>query len=155
MTLAAVHAARFNPTANAVRDGDLALRVAALPHSVAAVRATVSKYAARHTKAAVDDVALAVSEALNNAVIHAYVGRKPGTVHVVAFRTTGNSLVVSVSDNGRGMRPRPDSPGAGLGLTIMAATADALRIEQPRSGGTRVSMRFDAEAPSHGWRPAR
>jgi serine/threonine-protein kinase RsbW/stage II sporulation protein AB (anti-sigma F factor) len=125
-------------------DGALTLRVAALPASAARVRATVSRYAAHHSDTATDDVALAVSEAVSNAIVHAYVGRTPGCIHVGAFATSGNGLVVSVTDNGLGMRPRPDSPGAGLGLTIIAGVADALRIDRPRSGGTRVSMRFDA-----------
>jgi len=91
--------------------------------------------------AAVD---LAVSEAVTNAVVHAYRDRDPtappGTLRVaVALEDT--AAWVAVIDHGVGMRPRADSPGLGFGLALMAHTCDQLEIEQ-RADGTRVHMRF-------------
>ena len=37
-------------------------------------------------------------------------------------------LVVDVRDNGRGMVPRLDSPGLGLGLPLIAQLTDVLEI---------------------------
>jgi serine/threonine-protein kinase RsbW/stage II sporulation protein AB (anti-sigma F factor) len=48
----------------------------------------------------------------------------------------------TVSDAGRGLIPRPDSPGLGLGLAIIAQIADEFEIDEPDAGGTRVRMGF-------------
>jgi signal transduction histidine kinase len=42
------------------------------------------------------------------------------------------------------MRPRPDSPGAGLGLPIVAALAERMEVEGRPGGGTRLTMTFPA-----------
>jgi serine/threonine-protein kinase RsbW len=86
----------------------------------------------------VEDVQLAVSEAVTNAVQHG--GRGQGEVMVEA-RMVGDELRISVSDHGGGMRPRPDSPGLGLGLPIMAAVSDHLEVVTD-GGGTTVNMIF-------------
>lgn len=89
-------------------------------------------------------VALAVSEAVANVVVHAYrnqdPGSEPGEVHVTVT-VDGEELLVSVADEGMGMRPRPDSPGAGLGLPIMATLADRFEAKQQRRG-TRLLLGF-------------
>jgi anti-sigma regulatory factor (Ser/Thr protein kinase) len=88
-------------------------------------------------------VELAVSEAVANAVVHAYRDREPGDpgpVHIAVAIDTVSALV-TVTDEGCGMRPRPDSPGLGFGLSLMATACDHLEIEQS-DAGTRVHMRF-------------
>jgi anti-sigma regulatory factor (Ser/Thr protein kinase) len=88
-------------------------------------------------------VSLCVSEAVTNAVIHGYrAASDPGTV-AVAIRTCDEGLEVSVSDDGVGLSPRADSPGAGLGMPLIAAMADQMHIEAGTTG-TRVVMRFAA-----------
>lgn len=85
---------------------------------------------------------LAVSEAVTNAVMHAYVGApKPGAVSVDAM-FEGDSLLVEVSDDGSGMMPRLDSPGLGVGLPLIADTADTLDIDNSPRGGTVLRMSF-------------
>jgi serine/threonine-protein kinase RsbW len=89
-------------------------------------------------------VALAVSEAVTNVVIHAYRERDPDTEPGevgVTVTIEGDELLVSVADEGMGMRPRGDSPGAGLGLPIIATLADRFEVQQ-RSGGTRLLLGF-------------
>ncbi len=48
-------------------------------------------------------------------------------------------------DTGSGMAPRPDSPGLGLGLPVIAHATDSYDIEQPGDapGGTSIRMHFD------------
>jgi serine/threonine-protein kinase RsbW len=86
------------------------------------------------------DVTLAVSEAANNVLQHAFRHRAaPGTLVVVA--TVKDAMIrVVVSDDGAGLSPRPDSPGAGLGLPLMASLSDDLAIGRARSGGTEVAL---------------
>jgi serine/threonine-protein kinase RsbW len=88
-------------------------------------------------------VEIAVSEAVANAVVHAYRDREdgdPGPIHV-AVAVEAASARVTVADQGCGMRPRPDSPGLGFGLALIATACDQLEIEQS-DHGTRLHMRF-------------
>ncbi len=87
------------------------------------------------------DIALVVSEALTNAAMHAYVSMAPGSMTLVAAVSRG-SLRVTVTDEGRGMVPRTDSPGLGLGLGLMGSLTDVLEISSPDGGGTEVCFRF-------------
>ena len=120
----------------------LELRLDAEPTAVAEARRAVVAFASRHALAAPADVALAVTEAVTNAVVHAYRGDATGQVRVVACaEMTG--LVVVVRDYGCGMLPNPGSPGAGLGLAVIGALAGDMNIERPDTGGgTRVRIRF-------------
>ena len=98
--------------------------------------------AAGATKVQRAGIALAVSEALTNVVMHAYVGRPSGAMRVRAAQVNG-SLTVEVEDDGIGLRPRSDSPGAGLGLALIGTLAADLVIESgPAGSGTLVQMAF-------------
>jgi serine/threonine-protein kinase RsbW/stage II sporulation protein AB (anti-sigma F factor) len=89
-----------------------------------------------------DAVKLAVSEAVTNAVMHAYVDAdQPGEVRVATCLRDA-ILYVTVSDDGLGMMPRLDSPGLGVGLPFIADTADTLDIATGDGGGTVLRMSF-------------
>jgi serine/threonine-protein kinase RsbW/stage II sporulation protein AB (anti-sigma F factor) len=53
-----------------------------------------------------------------------------------------------VADRGRGIVPRPDSPGLGLGLPLIATLAESLELGTGRSEETEVRMTFDLGVPS-------
>ena len=90
-------------------------------------------------------VELAVSETVTNAVVHAYVGRKPGSV-TVRCCVHGGRVIVEVADDGCGIAARTDSPGAGHGLATVGALAQTLDVASGADGlGTIVTMSF---APS-------
>ena len=117
---------------------------AAQATQVAAIRRDVGDYATRHGADAdtLVRIGLAVSEAATNAVLHAY--RMPGmsgSIHVTAG-DSGGVLAVCVRDEGCGMSPRPDSPGLGLGLCLMAHEADHFEIGAGQDGGTAIFLRF-------------
>jgi serine/threonine-protein kinase RsbW len=112
--------------------------------AVPAARHAVTAYARRTGVAdgRLTDIALAVSEACSNVVVHAYPHRaEPGRMEVTA-RRPDDVLEVAVSDAGRGMMPRTDSPGLGLGLPLVTRVAEQVEIQSPAGGGTHVKMFF-------------
>jgi anti-sigma regulatory factor (Ser/Thr protein kinase) len=123
----------------------LDLRLDAIPAAVGEARQEVAAFSDRHGLARRDDVALAVTEAVTNAVVHAYRGDAEGRVRVVACALETGLLVV-VRDYGCGMQPNPGSPGAGLGLAVIGALAEEMNIERPDEGGTRIRIRFPLAA---------
>lgn len=121
--------------------------MAAVPASVPALRGDVAAFArsAGVREPLLSSVKLAVSEAVTNAVLHAYVGLRPGPVRVAAW-LQAECLLIEVSDDGGGMMPRLDSPGLGVGLPFIADTADALDISSSPRGGAQLRMTFDLPA---------
>ena len=119
--------------------------VDAEPAVVAELRRGVAEFASAHgaDEAAINNMTLAVSEAVTNAIIHAFVGRERGRVALTAEAGEG-CVLVRVLDDGRGMTPHPESPGLGLGLTMMASMATRCDIREGPSGqGTEVRLAFD------------
>jgi len=88
-------------------------------------------------------ITLCVSEAVTNAVVHAYRDQaEPGAVEIEAHRPNGY-LCLYVRDHGCGLAPRLDSPGLGLGLPLISQTAAAVEVRGDPAGGTELVMRFD------------
>jgi anti-sigma regulatory factor (Ser/Thr protein kinase) len=88
------------------------------------------------------DIKLAVTEACTNVVVHAYPGGEDGPLGVRAT-VDDSTLTVVVSDQGRGIVPRPDSPGLGLGLPLIATLAESLELGTGPDEETEVRMTFD------------
>lgn len=124
---------------------DLVLTLPARPENVAVVRRAVGAFArtAGFDEDGVADVALALSEACANVVIHAYRRDAEGTLLEVRASCSAEALAVVVSDHGGGMAPRTDSPGLGLGLPLMASLASTLELRETAGGGTEVWMTFE------------
>ena len=94
----------------------------AVPHSVRRLRvcATAFAEAAGAPPELQEAVALAVSETVTNAIVHAYAGApEPGAVRVRCARVAEGRLVVEVADDGVGIARRNDSPGLGRGLSMV------------------------------------
>jgi serine/threonine-protein kinase RsbW len=94
----------------------------------------------------VADVAVAVSEACTNAVLHAY-RDAPTDGHLPLFRVTarraGEAVTVTVADTGSGMPAHSDEGGIGLGLAVIAALTDHVDLRSGADGhGTVISMLF-------------
>jgi anti-sigma regulatory factor (Ser/Thr protein kinase) len=105
----------------------------AAPESIPRLRHGVSRFAAEigASDRVLRKIALAVSEACTNAVVHAYRKRGSGNVAVRAERR-GRALCIEVADNGRG-----------LGTPLMAILADRMEIaENPAGDGTVVRLEF-------------
>lgn len=94
----------------------------------------------------VSDVKLAVSEACANAVIHAYAEDEAGLLDL-ELSASGENIEIVVRDHGRGMAPRADSPGLGVGLPLMASLAQSLELTNRTEGGTEIRMSFVTRDP--------
>jgi serine/threonine-protein kinase RsbW len=91
------------------------------------------------------DIALVLSEAMSNAVMHAYVGHpEPGDIHV-AVRIERDEVMVAVEDHGNGLSPRPDSPGLGYGLALMMALSERFEAQTAERRGTRLRLWFSRD----------
>jgi len=118
----------------------------AVPSAVGELRRHAAAFASAMgaSKEMTHAVALAVSETVTNAVLHAYAGREPGPVSV-RCRVDGERLVVEVVDEGAGVAARVDSPGLGHGLATVGALVQTLGIApRPGGSGTIVTMSFAA-----------
>lgn len=111
---------------------------------VAHATQVASTYARWHG-ASSHDVALAVSEAFRNAVLHAYAGMNTaGEVELVMARHSAQ-LEVCVSDDGRGIIATAGQTGSGLGLGVIKQLVTRLDVEQRPEGGTRLRMYFPVQ----------
>jgi anti-sigma regulatory factor (Ser/Thr protein kinase) len=113
--------------------------------NVAQIRGAVLEFiqAIGIADARANEIRLAVSEAVTNAVMHAYrCQAQPGSVHVSAT-VDGEWIELQVIDEGIGSAPRTDSPGLGVGLSLIRRLADQAELRLPPGGqGTEVWMRF-------------
>ena len=133
-----------DPKGAPTADGRWEQRADADPASVGLLRTGIVAFADRHgaDRAARADIALAASEALTNAVVHAYIDRPSGTLLVIA-ECFDDGLVVRIIDDGSGMVERADSPGLGLGLRLMAQLTEDLDIRVgPDGRGTETCLTF-------------
>jgi stage II sporulation protein AB (anti-sigma F factor) len=118
----------------------------------ALARSAVSQFAAQldPTLEELGDIKTAVSEAVTNAVVHAYPD-KLGQVFISARILEGGVLEVKVRDKGVGIE---DIEGAraplyttggeersGMGFTIMESFMDKLKVRSAPGRGTTVAMR--------------
>ena len=95
------------------------------------------------------DVRTAVSEAVTNAIVHAYPDSL-GIVYVRARIVDGDVLEIAVKDKGRGiddveraMQPLFTTGGeerSGMGFTIMDSFMDKVRVRSNPGKGTSVTM---------------
>jgi anti-sigma regulatory factor (Ser/Thr protein kinase) len=97
-----------------------------------------------------DDLKTAVSEAYNNAVLHAY-PNGPGPI-AIDVQVRSDTIRVLVRDRGVGIgRMRARAVHLGAGLAIMTALAQRVEFLRGADGGTVVDMSFARrpDAPSY------
>jgi len=97
----------------------------------------------------VEDIRLAITEACTNVVRHAYADDDLGVVEV-RIRPQADSVLVTVTDFGRGIGTSADTSGPGLGLPLIAAVADTVDLQPMPGGGSRVAMTFARNSPGDG-----
>ncbi|MGH3265407.1 MAG: ATP-binding protein [Trebonia sp.] len=120
----------------------------ATPTAVTAARHAILNLAQRLRASPVtcENLALAVSEGVANAVRHAYPGgAKPGAVEVRAT-VAGDQLRLVIADYGRGMTARADGSGMGMGIALMASVSRHLEVRERRGGGVELEMIFTLDS---------
>ncbi|HWQ77378.1 MAG TPA: anti-sigma F factor [Anaerovoracaceae bacterium] len=96
------------------------------------------------------EIKTAVSEAVSNAVIHAYPDGD-GMVTVECTIDGDRRVIIIVSDNGIGIEDvelareplytsKPGEERSGMGFTVMESFMDRLEVESTPGEGTRVTM---------------
>lgn len=122
---------------------DIELALAARAENIAIVRHALGGLgdAFGVPESKLSDIRLAVTEACANVVVHAYPDGEVGPMEVLASKDE-DELTVLVRDWGRGVRPRPDSPGLGLGLSLIAALAESVQLGHDPEKHTEVRMTF-------------
>ncbi len=123
---------------------DLYLTLPAEPAAAALARQAVTRYAVAQgaINGTVAAIALAVSEAVTNAILHAYRDRPVAGELTVIGEREGDELRLLVRDLGDGVRPRVDSPGLGLGLAIIGRVTRSLEVREAPGGGAEIRMSF-------------
>jgi stage II sporulation protein AB (anti-sigma F factor) len=108
-----------------------------------------------------EDIKTAVSEAVTNAIVHAYPD-SIGRVSLKARICDGNILEITVKDAGKGIpnvekarQPMFTTGGeerSGMGFTIMESFMDALTVRSTPGKGTTVTMRKKIASRANGQR---
>jgi anti-sigma regulatory factor (Ser/Thr protein kinase) len=125
---------------------DFTIELSAVERNVATVRHLIGalQSAGSVAERTLESVRLALSEAATNVVVHAYDGDAAGDMAIHGWMSD-QQLVICVGDHGRGVEPRLETPGLGLGLPVIAAVADAMEVRGADGGGTEVWMCFELE----------
>jgi serine/threonine-protein kinase RsbW len=129
-------------------NADIQIALPARAENIALVRHALGAIGdVRETDAQIlSDIRLAVTEACTNVVVHAYPDGAEGPMEVLAS-VTEDELLVTVRDEGPGLGPRPESPGLGLGLPLIASLTESLELGHDAQGRTEVRMRFQLSEP--------
>ena len=149
----------WDTTPRATRDAPAATWVmAAEPASVRELTARVVAFARarRLGEPLIADLRLATSEAVTNTVLHAFrEALAPGEVTgSIKLDEPAARITLTVTDDGMGMSPRPDSPGLGHGLALIGRVAEEMTVRRgPRGLGTQIRMTFVDSAPYDGDQP--
>jgi anti-sigma regulatory factor (Ser/Thr protein kinase) len=130
-------------------EGGLELTLPATADNVIVVRQAIAGLAEAlgFSPQRIADLKTVVSEASNNVVLHAYEG-EPGPLNVIA-EPSDEELVIRISDEGHGFRPRAHDGEAslGLGLPLIAALSDSFEINGGSGQGSQTTIHFGFASP--------
>lgn len=136
---------------------EMKVRLPAIGENESAARAIVSAFAAglNPTVEELGDLRCAVSEAVTNAIVHAYRGLPPaerGYFYISVRLYDNREVTVEISDNGvgipdvgRAMEPfyttGSEGERCGMGFLVMESFTDSLSVKSKVGKGTTVRMR--------------
>ena len=127
------------------------MEIVSFPQNVAFARQAAASFILPFdpTVETLADVKTAVSEAVTNAVVHAYRGTV-GKIQIF-MESDEKNFYITISDKGVGIRDvskaltpmytsRPEDERSGLGFTIMESLMDSLTVSSKAGAGTEVKM---------------
>ncbi|MGI5849822.1 MAG: anti-sigma F factor [Christensenellales bacterium] len=127
------------------------LRLLSFSENESFARSVVGAFATQlnPTLEEIADIKTAVSEAVTNAIVHAY-PNSIGDIRIIA-ELSGNTIKVKIQDFGIGIRDiqqarQPffstanDESRSGMGFTVMETFMDEVNIESASAKGTTIEM---------------
>ncbi|MFY9174445.1 MAG: anti-sigma F factor [Peptococcia bacterium] len=119
--------------------------------NVALARITIAALASQHelTLNDLEEIKVATSEAVSNAIIHGYQGRPDGIVQLIGI-LSDDDLIIEIIDEGIGiddinqaLQPAfsSDPERMGLGFIFMQSFMDEVIVESELNEGTRVVLK--------------
>ncbi|MBE3589191.1 MAG: anti-sigma F factor [Thermoanaerobacteraceae bacterium] len=138
----------------------LKMEFQSLPTNVAFARVAVAAFASQldFTLNDLEELKVAVSEAVANAIVHGY-DSSPSAMVTLSATLTEQGIEIRVEDSGRGiadvrkaMEPAfsTDPERMGLGFVFMQSFMDRVQVDSSPGKGTRVTMfkQVNSNAPA-------
>lgn len=129
----------------------LKMELSARPENVSFARVAVAAFASQldWNLNELDEIKVAVSEAVSNSIIHGYQNKGIGTViiHVNLFQ---DGIEIMIEDNGIGIEDidealepaySTDPERMGMGFTFMKSFMDKFSVYSIANGGTKIIMK--------------
>lgn len=127
----------------------ITIHLESLSENVAIARVTAAAFAAQidFTLSEIEEIKVAISEAISNAIIHGY-EEKSGQIELI-MNLYEDKLEYIISDNGRGIEDvalarqpsySSDPERMGLGFVFMESFMDELDVISTVNNGTKVRM---------------
>lgn len=136
---------------------ELKMEFTAISENVGIARVVAAAFAAQldFTLSTLEEIKVAISEAVSNAVIHGYGNSGEGTVYMT-LRLLDAAIEIMIADDGCGIADieqarqpafSSDPERMGLGFVFMESFMDQLEVWSELSKGTRVRMikRLDSQ----------
>ena len=133
-------------------DNKISLIIDANSKNEAFARVSVSAFATQldPTLDELEDIKMAVSEAVTNAIIHGYEGIENGLIYIDC-KISERTLYIDIEDKGKGIEciekareplytSKPDMERSGMGFTIMETFMDSIKITSELNKGTKVFL---------------
>lgn len=130
---------------------EMNLKFKSLNENESFARLTVANFCSSKFKSLEDisDIKTAVSEAVTNAVVHAY-DNADGIIEINCV-LTDHELTIDIIDNGVGianvsdaMKPfftsKPEMERSGMGFTVMEGFMDEIKVVSELNKGTKVTL---------------
>lgn len=133
-------------------DNKISLILDANSKNEAFARVCVSAFAAQldPTLEQLEDIKMAISEAVTNAIIHGYEGIDNGQIFINC-KILKDTLYIEIEDKGRGIdnleeavKPlytsKPDMERSGMGFTVMETFMDSMKVVSEINKGTKIYL---------------
>lgn len=133
-------------------DNKISLTLDAISKNEAFARISISAFATQldPTLEQLEDIKMAVSEAVTNAIIHGYDGIENGQIYINC-KIAKDILYIEIEDKGNGieniekaMEPlytsKPEMERSGMGFTVMEAFMDNIKVISEIGKGTKIYL---------------